>query len=723
MKMGIASIIGGPFKASINQRAITAYVVQQDSDIDCSSAEVDFPSDMAIRFSKNESHKNDSCLLLVCKASGETRAGEKRAQEKEGLSETMRHIAASSSHISATDSGKHRVSMFTIVRRHSESMQAGASFWRLSRVSPSEYRFMSGGNLEASTRGEVVLSDHGINLEAIQQTMKELELSAASTWHDFDLCPKDKSSKLTFESTVEADLFEETTHSLLKDERSIRTSEHNHQDGLSSGAKQRRCSDKTGLVITVPRTPAAETNFLSAYDGSNKRRKRDYGLSLATIAASENDVDSVKESLDQTMITSSAGAVRDGKDFYFILPTDMDYLTDYLFLLYAQVKKGVMNDTDLAKANRAKYSKLNMGFPGMRCRHCGGNERGNYFPSSVKNLAACTATLHTHLIKCEETPAAVIRALKMTKCTHKFQVISKPQGAQSVFFSQLWERIHSETFNGVDGSGLYMLADKLNNIVEKSALKSTNETAIPNIVSYDEYTDHQALSQNRTNKTSIVTDEDFGIALDLLRRAPTPDISDNNLLYGDAPPIDITPAPVNQVAVKSPIATKISSSGERYHNGSFVVSKKKKTKGSKRGHEEGKTRKFSIHDEILLVKGMIKHGKKNCWKKIYDEQPGLHHIKHSALKDRARSRRFKEILERAELDPSLLGRPDELCGSPDQPAYTEGRPAQPARSKELDAEEIFSDSHPSSVFESEANEAIDEQPDLTFEIDEYYRED
>ena len=333
----------------------------------------------------------------------------------------------------------------------------------------------------------------------------------------------------------------------------------------------------------------------------------------------------------------------------------------------------------------------------------------------------------------EETPAAVIRALKMTKCTHKFQVISKPQGAQSVFFSQLWERIHSESFNGVDGSGLHMLADKLNNIVEKSALKSTNETAIPNVVSYDEYTDHQGLSQNGTNKTSIVTDEDFGIALDLLRRAPTPDVSTR--FYDDAPdPIDITPAPVNQVAVKSPIATKISSSGERYHNGSFVVSgydqrndlyvsKKKKAKGSKRGYEEGKTRKFSIHDEILLVKGMIRHGKTNCWKKIYDEQPGLHHIKHSALKDRARSRRFKEILERAELDPSLLGRPDELCGSPDQPAYTEDRPAQPALSKELDADDVFSGSHPSSVFESEANEAIDEQPDLTFEIDEYYRED
>ena len=130
--------------------------------------------------------------------------------------------------------------------------------------------------------------------------------------------------------------------------------------------------------------------------------------------------------------------------FCFIHPNDIEYLTNYLLLLFAQVKKGVMNEDDRAKANRSS-SLLIYGF---RCRHCGGRERvrgrvhlsaplnidqssmieswisaaclpivltstpinpyllpflyqGSYFPSTKKNLQACTATLHTHLITCK----------------------------------------------------------------------------------------------------------------------------------------------------------------------------------------------------------------------------------------------------------------------------------------------------------------------------------
>ena len=64
----------------------------------------------------------------------------------------------------------------------------------------------------------------------------------------------------------------------------------------------------------------------------------------------------------------------------------------------------------------------------------------------------------------------------------------------------------------------------------------------------------------------------------------------------------------------------------------------------------------------------MKHGMK-AWIKIYDSEPGLHHIKHSALKDRARSNRFKKMFERAQRDPTLLDRVDELCGEPNQTVY------------------------------------------------------
>lgn len=74
-----------------------------------------------------------------------------------------------------------------------------------------------------------------------------------------------------------------------------------------------------------------------------------------------------------------------------------------------------------------------------------------------------------------------------------------------------------------------------------------------------------------------------------------------------------------------------------------------------------------------MIKGMMKHGMK-AWIKIYDSEPGLHHIKHSALKDRARSNRFKRMYERAQRDPTLLDRVDELCGEPNQAIYADDTP-------------------------------------------------
>ncbi len=60
--------------------------------------------------------------------------------------------------------------------------------------------------------------------------------------------------------------------------------------------------------------------------------------------------------------------------FCFIYPDDIECLTSYLLLLFAQVKKDVMNDDDRAKKANRSTSLLNYGF---RCRHCGGHERVN----------------------------------------------------------------------------------------------------------------------------------------------------------------------------------------------------------------------------------------------------------------------------------------------------------------------------------------------------------
>jgi hypothetical protein len=60
----------------------------------------------------------------------------------------------------------------------------------------------------------------------------------------------------------------------------------------------------------------------------------------------------------------------------------------------------------------------------------------------------------------------------------------------------------------------------------------------------------------------------------------------------------------------------------------------------------------------------LTHGKQ--WKKIWDECLHLQHIVPSALKDRARSKRFKGILDKAIADPKLVDDPEALCGSESQ---------------------------------------------------------
>lgn len=82
-----------------------------------------------------------------------------------------------------------------------------------------------------------------------------------------------------------------------------------------------------------------------------------------------------------------AGHEKDDNFFCFLVPDDRKKLSDYMFLLLAQIKKGHLTGKDI-DTSRRRNSKLPLGYPGMRCRHCGGIEKGHYFPSSCKNLQA-----------------------------------------------------------------------------------------------------------------------------------------------------------------------------------------------------------------------------------------------------------------------------------------------------------------------------------------------
>ena len=214
------------------------------------------------------------------------------------------------------------------------------------------------------------------------------------------------------------------------------------------------------------------------------------------------------------------------------------------------------------------------------------------------------------------------------------------------------------------------MADKLKALVEEyGSLKkkstggtsSTNTTsnitslheAIPNItlpvVSYEDilpWLPSVLLEQKNTNSMTgpqegEYTEQDLKVALELLMQ-PT----DNCLqVFKNCPTVDIDPASTfnamfpglsgevvasGMMMMKQPAeATTNSNQTPKKHASS---PKKRGPKSNKKDREEGKTRKFTREAEILLIRGMIKHGKN--WAKIYDEQAGLHHIKQSALKDR-----------------------------------------------------------------------------------------
>ena len=270
-----------------------------------------------------------------------------------------------------------------------------------------------------------------------------------------------------------------------------------------------------------------------------------------------NTVHAVASSSSKTPPSSSSSMG------YFILPEDFECLTDYHVLLFAQTKSGKMTQSDITKTNRLNSAHC-VGYPGLRCAHCGGNERGSYFPTTMRNLNGSTPTLHAHVVSCRHVPSTVLRALKTAKIRHKQQVMTKPSGGITVFFTKLWERIHSESFNGAGGSDLQIVVDKLNSIVEYHSVvvARTQADTLPNVVSYDDQDgvkQHAYLptlaagvgvGQGNTQMThqevaaeSFVNDEDFETALDLLRLSP-----DNcTATFDNTPDVDIDPAPVNAV--------------------------------------------------------------------------------------------------------------------------------------------------------------------------------
>jgi hypothetical protein len=94
---------------------------------------------------------------------------------------------------------------------------------------------------------------------------------------------------------------------------------------------------------------------------------------------------------------------------------DRRHTSDYLWVLFSQLKKGRLREYDINNISRKRNPLLLPGFPGLRCTHCGGLENGNYFPTKKEHLYGCAMRFEKHLHSCKKCPPRLLRLLPTLK--------------------------------------------------------------------------------------------------------------------------------------------------------------------------------------------------------------------------------------------------------------------------------------------------------------------
>jgi len=124
---------------------------------------------------------------------------------------------------------------------------------------------------------------------------------------------------------------------------------------------------------------------------------------------------------------------------------DKDLVTEYLFLLMAQMQTCCFTESDRT-GGRSKIKDNQVGFPGMECRHCQGRAGfGRYFPNTVSafSLANSDRNVYNHLQKCRKCPVPIKSELNRLQ---KDQTQSKNRrGLRKLFFNRVWGRMHDNS--------------------------------------------------------------------------------------------------------------------------------------------------------------------------------------------------------------------------------------------------------------------------------------
>ena len=123
---------------------------------------------------------------------------------------------------------------------------------------------------------------------------------------------------------------------------------------------------------------------------------------------------------------------------------DDKHISDYLFLLMSQMEPCAFSEDDRT-GSRSKIKNINIGYPGIQCRHCCGRAGvGRYFPVSLQNLTLANSdrNMHNHLKKCRRCPNNIKDKLINLRTGIQQPGRKIKRGARKTFFTQVWKRLH-----------------------------------------------------------------------------------------------------------------------------------------------------------------------------------------------------------------------------------------------------------------------------------------
>ena len=147
---------------------------------------------------------------------------------------------------------------------------------------------------------------------------------------------------------------------------------------------------------------------------------------------------------------SNGGSPRSGKEGQsssireIVLPSDRNDLTDFVVTVLDQLIVCRASSDDLHRKGRRSF--LTLGSPGLVCRHClGQSGEGKYFYSNLQSLSTASTSIDKHIARCPKTSKDVKEKMAVAKAKHAEQKANAPIGAQTAFFSRLWERFRQLT--------------------------------------------------------------------------------------------------------------------------------------------------------------------------------------------------------------------------------------------------------------------------------------